>query len=291
MINLGYLVILLFYIAPILFNVSYLINLWLKGLVNPFSVIFSELPVGKLVLSVSLFATAILTYIALLYGGRGISEYLIDSIVENECFPYPVRLLKIDLLLRYFATPIVLLLIAYLGGALSYAFKSILLLTIWYAYSLVLIFMFYPDLKRLEDRVYMAFNRGIEIIKKSRGKIKYADNELVIKENVLIKRGWLSSRIIHLKNITSYGYVNSSSIYIKCRNLPVLVSCSDGKRAYKLLKETLLKSSEEISPATISEVESYIFLRKVKFYSIIGVILISFVLLLGIYMLPQLGIL
>ncbi len=270
---------------------TYLVNLWVKGITNPFSIIFSELPVGKFVLSISLLVTAILTYVALLYGGHGISKYLIDSILENECFPYPLRILKLDLLLRHLATPIVILLIVYLGSALSYAFRSILILIIWYAYSIILLLMFYPDLKKLEESVSIAFDKGREIIRMSKGKIKYADNELVIKESVLIKRGFLTSRIIQLKNISSYGYVNSSSIYVKCKNLPVLVSCSDGKRAYKLMKEILMKSTEEISPATISEVEEYIFLRKVKFYGILSVMIISFVLLISIYMLPQLGLL
>ncbi|MEQ9716202.1 MAG: hypothetical protein ABGF52_11810 [Candidatus Asgardarchaeum sp.] len=290
MIKIGYWILIIIYFIPIIINVPYLIDLWYKGLANPFSVFFSALPISRVVLSVTLLITSILTYIALLFDGKGITGYLLKSILDNGCYPYSRSILKIELVFRFFGTPIVLLLIALLGSALSFAFRSIIVLVIWYFYSTLLFLTYYPDLSKHEEYLMKIFKESQKLLSEARTKIIYADKELVLKEKVLIKRGWFLSKIMRLDNISSFGYVNSQSVYIKCGNLPILIFCSDGKRAYKILKDVIKRTSEEVSPASIREIEHYIFMRRLKYYGIIFVIFVSFVLLLIIYALPMFGV-
>ena len=276
-------ILLIIYFIPFSVNIPYLLVLGQKGILNPFSLLFLPVPVSETILFLSLLFTILLTHLAFFYGDKGISQFLLDKLNENQCFSYPMFQFKLTLYLRWIVSPLSIVIIGLLGGALGFAFRSILVILSWYIYSTGLLILYYPNLERQVDRLNDITNNFREITNKAKGKIIYADNELMIKEKVLIARKWLRSKICGLENVVSFGYVSNTKIFVKCRNYPLLINCRDSKRAYKMIKSFLKNVTGEVSEASIREIENFIFLQKLRDSGIVILVGASVLLMLWIY--------
>ena len=277
------LLLLIIYFIPFGINIPYLLILEEKGILNPFSILFLPVPVSETILFLSLMFTILLTYLAFFYGNKGISQFLLDKLSENQCFSYPMLPFKLELYLRWIISPVSIVLIGLLGGALGFAFKSILVIISWYIYSTGLLFLYFPMINSQINQLDDLTEKFKELVSKAKGRIIYADNELVIKEKVLIARKWLNSKISSLENIVSYGYVSNTKIFVKCKNFPLIINCRDSKRAYKTIRSFLRNVSGDISEASIREIESFIFLQKLRYSGIVILVGASILLMLGIY--------
>ena len=277
------LLLLVIYFIPFGINIPYLLVLGKNGVLNPFSILFLPVPISETILFLSLLFTILLTHLAFFYGNKGISQFLLDKLSENQCFSYPIFQFKLELFLRWIISPVSIVLIGLLGGALGFAFKSILVIISWYVYSTGLLILYFPNLEAQIAQLDDITKDFKKIVESAKGRVVYADNELILKENVLIARKWLTSKISSLENIVSYGYVSNTRIFVKCRNFPLLINCRDSKRAYKVIRSFLKNVSGDVSEASIREIENFIFLQKLRYSGIVVLVGASILLMLGIY--------
>ncbi|MHA1839402.1 MAG: hypothetical protein ACTSVM_06525 [Candidatus Ranarchaeia archaeon] len=206
----------------------------------------------------ALITTGLCIYISFLYRKKGLLLSRLKEHVETSGAIWPYDAVESYLLNNWQIQLGLIQVVALIGLVSTLVYRSDYMVTLWFIFTLLsygLLHSKIPNIVKMRD---ILLDRCNKFAPEARGKIIYADEELILKEKVFIRRCSTYQIVYYYSDLESYGFLPANRVFFHFRNSkPFIATSRDAKTTIKLLRNQLAKNKISVQIASSKTINAF----------------------------------